>query len=353
MFPRFILAVLLALGGTVSASQVVFSEVMYNPLAGKPEFIEVENLSATPLDMARWQFTEGVTFVLPDFSAGASQAHFLKGFERLLFSSADDPTTRAAYPGIPAGVRIFGPWTGSLDNGGEGVTLQDKNGVVVATLNYGDSGHWPVQADGAGHSLVLADNLRAMDDWRVWRASTARNGSPGLADPAPAAAGLALNELHFTAASHVDWIELRNNAGTATVSASGLFVASLEDFSDKIALAGSVVPGAVLSVNTDFAADGNGDVRLYLIDATDNVRGAVKIRRKPGRESWQNFPAGSAEWYSAVTDTRDAQNNPARNTDIVINEIMADPPSNERDGEFVELHNRGGLEVNRACPPCR
>ena len=346
MIPRLLLAALLALGGTASASQVVFSEVMYHPLTGKPEFVEVENLSATPLDMARWQFTEGVTLVLPDFSAGASQAHFLKGFERILFSSADDPTTRAAYPGIPAGVRIFGPWTGTLAHSGERITLQDKNGVIAATLNYGDSGHWPVQADGAGHSLVLADNLRAMDDWRVWRASTARNGSPGLADAAPAAAGLALNELHFTAASHVDWVELRNNSGTATVSASGLFVASLEDFSDKVALAGSLVPGAVLSVNTDFAADGNGDVRLFLIDATNNVRGAVKIRRKVGRESWQNFPAGSTEWYSAVTDTRNAQNNPARNTDIVINEIMANPPSGQRDGEFIELYNRGVAAVN-------
>lgn len=346
MLPRFILAALLTLGGTASASQVVFSEVMYHPLAGKPEFIEVENLSATPLDMARWQFTEGVTFVLPDFSAGASQSHFLKGFERILFSSADDPTTRATYPGIPAGVRIFGPWAGSLDHGGERLTLQDKNGVVAATLKYGDSGHWPVQADGAGHSLVLADNLRAIDDWRGWRASTARNGSPGLADPAPAAAGLALNELHFTAAAHVDWVELRNNAGTATVAAGGLFVASLEDFSDKVALAGSVAPGAVLSVGTDFAADGNGDVRLFLIDATNNVRGAVKIRRRPGRESWQNFPAGSTEWYSAVTDTRDTQNNPARNTDIVLNEIMANPPSGQRDGEFIELYNRGAAAVN-------
>ncbi len=76
------------------------------------------------------------------------------------------------------------------------------------------------------------------------------------------------------------------------------------------------------------------------------MRGAVKIRRMPGRESWQNFPAGSTEWYSAVTDTRDAQNNPARNTDVVVNEIMANPPSGQRDGEFIELYNRGAAAVN-------
>ena len=346
MRPHFFIALLLASAASASASQVVFSEVMYHPLAGKPEFIEVENLSATPLDMARWEFTSGVAFTVPDFNAAASQAHFLKGIERIIFSAADDATTRAAYPSIPALVRIFGPWTGVLDNNGEQITLKDKNGVIAATLDYGDSGKWPVQADGAGHSLVLADNLRAADDWRVWRASTNRNGSPGAADPAVPAAGLALNEFHFTAAAHVDWVEFRNNSATATVSAGGLFVASLDSFSDKVALAGNVTPGSVISVNVDFAADSNGDVRLYLIDATDNVRSAVTVRRKVGRESWQNYPAGSTEWYSSVTDSRDAQNNPARNTDIAINEIMADPPSGQRDGEFIELYNRGAAAVN-------
>ncbi len=346
MFLRTILLLLLASVGTLPASQVVFSEVMYHPVAGKPEFIEVENLSATPLDMARWQFTEGITYVLPDFAAGAAQAHFLKGFERIIFSSADAATTRAAYPGIPTGVRIFGPWTGTLDNGGERITLQDKNGVIAATLDYRDSGRWPVQADGAGHSLVLADNLRAADDWRVWRASTNRHGSPGLADPAVPAVGLALNELHFNPSVRVDWVEFRNNSRTATVSAGGLFVASRDDFSDKVALAGSVLPGGVLSVNVDFAVDANQDVWLYLIDASDNVRSAVKVRRKAGRDAWENFPAGSVEWYSSVTDTRDAENNPARSTDIVINEIMANPPSKQRDGEFIELYNRGVVAVD-------
>lgn len=328
------------------ASQVVFSEVMYHPLVGKPEFIEVQNLTPTPLDTVRWRFSDGIDFTFPDFNAGASQAHFLAPNERILLSAANDADTRAAYPGIPSGTRIFGPWVGSLDNNGERVTLKDKNGVVMVTLKYGNGAKWPVQADGAGHSLVLANDLRAPDDWRLWRASTNRNGSPGVADPAPSAVGLALNELHFAATTRVDWVEVRNNSRTSSMSASGLFVASLDDFSNKVALSGSVTPGAVMSANVDFASDSSGDVKIYLIDASNNVRDAVKVRRKAGRDSWQVFPAGSREWYSATTATRDGQNAPARNTDIVINEIMADPPSNQRDGEFVELYNRSAAAVN-------
>ena len=134
-------AVLLLLTITAHAEQVVFSEIMYNPPAGKPEFIEIWNITNTPLDMAKWRLSEGVAFTFPDFNSASSQAHFLKPMERIVVSAASAATTRTAYPTIPANVRVFGPWDGALDNGGERVTLQDKNNVIVCTVNYGDMGH--------------------------------------------------------------------------------------------------------------------------------------------------------------------------------------------------------------------
>ena len=131
------------------AEQVVFSEIMYQPLSGKPEFIEISNLTATPLDMANWKFSDGITYTFPDFNAGSPQAHILQPFERILVSASSSATTRTAYPSIPAGVRIFGPWTaGSLANEGERVTLNDKNDVILCTVEYSDSGRWPIAADG-------------------------------------------------------------------------------------------------------------------------------------------------------------------------------------------------------------
>lgn len=349
ILPRIVVLLCILLSGVArsSATQVVFSEVMYQPVNNKPEFIEVWNITATPLDTARWTFTNGITFTFPDFNAGAAQAHFFKGNERIILSSADEATTRAAYPTIPAAVRIFGPWpAGSLSNSGEKLTLVDKNGVVVANLEYGDSGKWPISPDGTGHSLVLADENQEPDDWRVWRASTNNGGSPGVADPALPVAGLALNEVHFSTLGQVDWVEIRNNSPTTTLPASALFVASTLNFSDKVALTGDITPGGVASFNVNFAADNGGTVRVYLIDAANNVRDAVLLTRRPGRDSWQVFPAGSREWYNDATPTQNAENNPSRNVDIVINEIMADPPSNQRDGEFVELYNKGAASVD-------
>lgn len=343
----FLLAAFLPLL-TLSAwgEQVVFSEVMYNPPAGKPEFIEITNLTNTPLDMALWRMSEGVDFQFPNFNSGDTQAHFLKPMEVILLSATTEALTRAAYPSIPAGVRIFGPWTGSLDNNGERLTLKDKNGIKVCTLDYGTKGRWSRAADGAGHSLVLGDDLMAIDDWRVWRASVNTGGSPGVADPAYTAPALSLSEAHFGAGtSTIDWIELRNGSGSAA-SASGLYLTSKSTFSNKVALSGTVAAGGYASFAVSFAASGSGDLTLYLVDGSNNVLDSVRLQRVTGRDSMQQYPAGKKEWYSSVSATQGAANNPDRFTDIVINEIMADPPSDQRDGEFIELYNRGAAAVN-------
>ncbi|MGC6465906.1 MAG: lamin tail domain-containing protein [Akkermansiaceae bacterium] len=149
------------------AEQVVFSEVMYHPSPGSYEFIEVQNLTATPFDIAQWELSGGADFIFPDFNDGAPLDSFLKAFERVVLCNTDPTTFRTAY-NVPPSVRVFGPWTGSLDNGGERINLKDKNGVVRCTLAYDDRSPWPLEADGTGNSLILADTSFAIDDYRVW-----------------------------------------------------------------------------------------------------------------------------------------------------------------------------------------
>jgi hypothetical protein len=348
--PHALVAVIVILLSMTARAQqqVIFSEVMYNQPVGKPEFIELWNISTTPLDIEKWKLSGGIDYQFPNFNAAASQAHFILPQERIIVSAIDATATRAAYPSIPAGVRIFGPWTvgTALDNDGDALTLMDKNGVTVARLSYKDDGYWPVSADGAGHSLVLVNENRPQNDWRNWRQSTNSGGSPGVADPAPPAAGLVISEYHFSPVTgRVDWVELRND-GTTTASATGFSLASLADLSNAMPLSGSVGAGGYVSFDVDFAPDNDGDIRLFLVGTSNRVASAVKTRRIVGRDSWQVFPAGGRQWYCSPTSTRDAANNPARNTDIVINEIMADPPSNQVDAEFVELYNRGAATVD-------
>ncbi|MFM1559913.1 MAG: lamin tail domain-containing protein [Roseibacillus sp.] len=664
--PHRLLLPLLCLSSTLlRAEYVVFSEVMYNPKGALPEFIEIENVSFTPFDMANWKMTDGVDFEFPlDLSPGSAGYSFLKARETIILAGVDAATFRAAYPGTPPNVRVFGPWTGQLSNGGERITLENKNGVIMTTLDYNDRGRWPAAPDGAGHSLVIVDRDLHVDDWHNWQASKLAGGNPGSVgvavqeeaypDPevdlssglpvidygdtwkfkdnntdvptnepnwktvgfndaawssgpglfgfetaslpapgiqtpwlnsttaenhityyarktfnytgtgtgvtisvdqilddgavyflngaelgrsgvdtgqhwkttasatvtdateatglfnkvtggsltlnngtnvlavevhqtsnsssdcvfgarlrlsvpsqpsivinevlpagagtgfvefynptgsalnlqnhylsdtsgnltkfqitnslplpalsltsvgftesnlsiqsptvvyltapdgttvinaittsmpldgrslgrkptgsanwflfssatrdAPNASGsalaelLALSEVHWNGSDEIDYVEVCNTSGTA-VPVTGLFVSTKKDFSDKVALTGSVPAGGYQSWNTTFPMNGDDEITLYFIDGGDSVLSAQIIQRPAaGRDTQQTWPAGSNEWYPTTVATRDAANVPDQENRIVINEIMFDPPSDQRSGEFIELYNKG------------
>lgn len=646
-------------GSLLQAEQVVFSEIMYHPRGDLPEYIEIFNQTATPLDMALWKLEDGVDFTFPDFSPSDPEASYFRPFERLLVSPVDPTTLREAYD-IPDSVRIFGPWDGSLSNAGERLTLRDKNGVILVQVEYNDRGTWPVAADGAGPSLVLADPFRSLQDSDNWTFSEVLGGTPGVLpvaepetpianpevdlskgipliqygstwkyhdqaadlgtawrDPGfddrswasgpglfgfensslpapgiqtpladfdqltyylrkefqvsgpidsaatliidqilddgavyylnggeigrpgmnggsvgfnttsgrtvsnateesevirasarilqegrnvlavevhqtntgssdvvfgarlslsvpstpsvlineiyPAGAGegfveffnpgtetinlkdhylsgdpsdltrfrltgdlpvapgalvsvgfeesqlnaangvavyltapdgqsvinaintelaverrsvgrkpegsgtwflftdptrnqpnrsqgdlrgiLHLNEVHFAEAGSVDWVEL-HNTGTSALDVQGLFLSGRPDSADRLALSGSIPAGGYASWQTEFPVDDPEDIRIFLRNNSEAVLDAVRLNYPARGNSLQAFPDGSDEWYASATATRNTTNQPERNTNVVINEIMYDPPSDQVAGEFIELYNRGNETVD-------
>ena len=159
--PSSFLVPLFFLTASLQAGQVIFTEVMYNPPAGKPEYIEITNLTSNRADTASWTLSDGVEWAFPAFAAASPNAHFLNEYGRFILSSADEAATRAAWPAIPPTVRIMGPWTGALNNAGDTIVLKDGAGAVQSTLTYGDGGDWPLAADGAGHSLQIINQMNS------------------------------------------------------------------------------------------------------------------------------------------------------------------------------------------------
>ncbi len=171
----------LVLCAALPAEQVVFSEIHYNPKGDKPEYLEIYNLTATPLDIANWQFSKGIDYEFPGFNETNPDSSFIQPFERILIAGVDEQTLRGAYA-IPASTKVYGPWSGGLSNDGELLELEDKNGVIRASVEYNDDGRkWPVAADGAGHSLRLIRENRGASNWRNWGISLAPGGTPGSA----------------------------------------------------------------------------------------------------------------------------------------------------------------------------
>ena len=62
---------------------------------------------------------------------------------------------RAASAAAVLCLPVVGEFTGTLNNKGEQLELQNGLGVTVASVKYGDSDPWSVMADGFGASLYL------------------------------------------------------------------------------------------------------------------------------------------------------------------------------------------------------
>ncbi len=347
------------------ATYLRISELMYDPPTGSDyEFIELHNTSTNQtLDLAGAAFTAGVSFAFP------SGATLSPGGYLIVTRNASASAFRSYY-GLGTNVAICGPYSGSLANDGEQLTLKTAiGGAEISSFEFSDGRGWPLAAAGAGHSLVPIDPdatgqaTGALDYPGNWRASVYRNGSPGQTDPVPPAATVLLNEI----VAHTDyfdpqrpeydsddWIELYNATGT-NVSLNGWFLSDDPDNPAKWAIPTVTVPargwmtfGEVNDfhnpITTGFGLDKAGEQVLlsYLPGtAADRVVDAVAFKGQENEVALARYSDGAPFWY-ATARTRNIANT-APLPGLRFTEIMYRPPDlgtndNVRD-ESIELFN--------------
>ena len=128
---------------------------------------------------------------------------------------------------------------------------------------------------------------------------------------------------------------------------AGLFLSSRRDFSDKVPLAGSISARGFRSWPVSFST-GGGDEALWIIDAGNRVIDAAVVEQAFGRDYSAAYPDGSGKFYSSEEGSQNAPNDPTRETGIVITELMVEPPSSHRDGEYIEIYNNSGSAISLA-----
>ncbi|HEV7868977.1 MAG TPA: lamin tail domain-containing protein, partial [Chthoniobacteraceae bacterium] len=187
------------------------TEVMYNPIGGDAyEFLEIQNMGATTVDLSLMTL-EGVDFT---FIRGTT----LAAGARLALGSDLSPSLWATrYPGVTP-IGYFG---GKLANGGETVALKDASGNVITSFFFGANDTWPGLANGGGRSLELVDLAANPSLPTAWRASTAANGTPGVANQPLVPAPVRFNEALSRNAGAVNnggvvagYVELFNPGGS-------------------------------------------------------------------------------------------------------------------------------------------
>ncbi|HVU28690.1 MAG TPA: lamin tail domain-containing protein [Verrucomicrobiae bacterium] len=149
-------------------SDVVFNELMYDPISGNDDdqYIELYNRSTNTIDLSGWQLAGGVTFTIPNGTTLASGGY--------LVVARNETNLFSKYPNLNAGNTV-GNYSGKLSHNGEYIALTMPvvhNGtninVTVNDLTYGTGGRWGEWSHAGGSSLELIDpnsNNRLAANW--------------------------------------------------------------------------------------------------------------------------------------------------------------------------------------------
>ncbi|MHC4659487.1 MAG: lamin tail domain-containing protein, partial [Planctomycetota bacterium] len=351
------------------AENLRITEIMYHPQdTNDPndpntEFIELRNTGPGTLNLNLVRFTNGVDCTFPadiDIPAG--------GYVVVV---KDQNAFTSRYPSF-AGI-IACEYTGSLNNAGERIELEDALGQTILNFRYEDG--WREITDGDGFSLTIIDpNNVDPNSWgrkNGWRASAYISGSPGWDDSGivPNPGAIVINELlahsdaypndgielHNTTAEGIDiagWF-LSDNASNLmkyeipapnTIPAGGYIVFTEDDHFGNLSDPGCNVP---------FALSENGE-EVYLSSALDQngvLTGYREVEDFGASEngvSFGRYYKGSTGNYNFVAMdhiTWASANAYPKVGPIVINKIMYHPDwpdsslYNNDKFEYVELCN--------------
>ncbi|HEY0548041.1 MAG TPA: lamin tail domain-containing protein, partial [Verrucomicrobiae bacterium] len=169
------------LGPSSRRTGLVISEIMYHPRdvflgtnKAELEFVELFNSNPFFEDIGGYRLSGDIDFTFP---AGT----ILAGGSFIVV--ARNPSDVQTVYGV---TNIAGPFTNNLPNDQGQVRLRNQNGFVLLEVNYSAKFPWPVAADGAGHSLVLARPSHGENQREGWAASDSIGGSPGRLEPVSA-----------------------------------------------------------------------------------------------------------------------------------------------------------------------
>ncbi len=164
-------------GVTASASNLVVSEIFYNPPGAdeSTEWIELMNISSQSIDLTDVSLT-GITYTFPAGVVLGAGERIVIVADQVAFASAYSTSDLNIAPGA---------YTGSLRNSGEEIAILSAGQTAdIQRFTYLDAPPWPTSPDGGGFSLVLINPQSSPihGDAGNWRASFTAGGTPGTTD---------------------------------------------------------------------------------------------------------------------------------------------------------------------------
>jgi hypothetical protein len=296
---------------------VAINEVMYGPLAGEPEWFELNNTTTGECSLREWRVS----------NRNSATRYRITGLDIRLGPSGyavitrDTALLRAAHPGIDA-VVVASPAlpTFLFNNAGDAVVVFDSIGAVVDSIHYLPS--WGGQE---GRSLERREPGGSSADPANWGTSEDSSGSTpgGQNSLTPLDSNLQLRHLSLDVrpGGGFDLVTRVRNAGRTPSAAFRVAFSrdadsggSGEELIAELAVAEALAPGDSIGLSAPWNA------------------------APPGRQRIIGRLAYPPDMRNADNITIDTVEVPYPASSLVINEIMYDPLAG--DAEYVELFNR-------------
>ncbi|MBN2506248.1 MAG: lamin tail domain-containing protein, partial [Verrucomicrobia bacterium] len=349
------------------------TEIMYHPADPPPgnmtdtgnfEYIEVQNIGATPLNVNRFRLRGGIEFDFPNLLLSPGQyAVVVKDLSA--FSSRYNT----------AGITIAGVFTNSLANNGDHIVLEGGLREPIHDFDYSDE--WYPVTDGPGFALQIVDAhlpLQTLVEgtntstWGLkssWRPSGAVHGSPGAADPGePAILPVYVNEaMSHTDLPVVDAVELYNPNPVA-VDLTGWFLSDSFATPRKYRIPGGEIPAFGYRVFYESNSFGLGafgfglsatgdDIYLFSGDMNTNLTGYYHgfdfgAQAKNATFGRWVISTGNDHFPTQIAPSLGATNAGPLVGPVIISEVMYHPPDpatgvDDSFNEYIELHNLGAI----------
>lgn len=305
-------------------NDLIINEIMYAPLSGQPEWVELLNKSANPINLKKWKLsdaTTSVTITNQDFILQADSFVVLTADSSILnYFQVESPIIQISIP--------------ALNNTGDAVVIRDSINVLIDSVFYLPS--WGGNTDGKSLERISKDNPGT--DPQNWRTSLSKfNATPGkINSVTPKQFDLAVTQFKSKTkvgiiGEQISFDVIVKNIGLN--NSDPFYLLLYRDLNTD-----SVPQSNELIYQQSFNSLPISD-SIAIILSTDNFSEGdntfiIKIQTAQDDDTTNNIAFG--EIVGVIV-------NEFRN-DIVINEIMYAPQSPEP--EWIEIFNRSNKIIN-------
>jgi hypothetical protein len=313
--------------GEAAPGDIVINEILYRRLrAGSPEFIEVYNTTDKNIDLSGWILSDdsgdatvpnGVAIRENDFLVFTDSESLANGSEKII-----------QMPNFP-----------SLNDNGDAAILKTPSSVVIDSLFY--------QADWApinvGISLERKDPFALSIDPVNWAASRDESGSTPASENSRFARDTEGPEIIFANSFHPDSVEVLFNEFINLAPDEDPTAGTISSFRKQ--------SDSFENSRTRFLINGTqADILKY--DPQQGNRVVISGASVSSGEEVSLTVEQAGDFQGNESSTLSLEiSQPLAPGDLVINEIMFDPISDDRDGlpdqsDYVEIHNPNSFAIS-------